>query len=71
MQDLAICGDQLNAFRMRKSDELAVVGCAVRPCHQLQNSIGRNGKLAAFKTCLRFANDFLRGIDCECLLSDR
>jgi hypothetical protein len=43
VQDLAICRHQLNPFRICKSDELAVVGCAVGSCHQLQNRIRRNG----------------------------
>src|SRR6476620_5475962 len=38
LQDLAICRHQLKAFRVCKSDELAVVGCAIKPCHQSQDA---------------------------------
>jgi hypothetical protein len=62
VQDLAIDSQQPNSVRMRQRDEFTVVGQQLdlatnRKQHR------RNGKLAAFKTCLRFANDFLRGMD--------
>jgi len=71
VEHLSIDSHQRHPVNLGQGDELTILGGAVRRCHQLQDSIGGNSKLAAFKAYLGFAGDLLGGIDCERLLSDR
>jgi len=71
MQDLAICRHQLNSFRMRKSDELAVISRASGVRDQVQNGTRRDRKLVVNEVPLCFVSDVIRYGKRDEVLSDR
>src|SRR5215470_5058292 len=71
VQDLAICRHQLNPFRKRQRDELAVVSRASGVRDQVQNATRRDRKLVVNEVPLCFVSDVIRYGKCDEVLSDR